>query len=112
VEQSDPKCDIRSPDSVEYAQKRALKGGVLPAALDAACPTRGIDSAAIALRNTEAEILGVVRKIMRCRILIDGAGDDARLDRMNTYRRRDLRALSGSRWFYTKNSNVSSSKSS
>jgi hypothetical protein len=47
----------------EYAQKLVLKGGVLLAALDARRPTRDIDLAATALRNTEAEILGVVRKI-------------------------------------------------
>jgi len=47
----------------EYAQKLVLKGGVLLAALDARRPTRDIDLAATALRNTEAEILSVVRKI-------------------------------------------------
>jgi hypothetical protein len=40
-----------------------LKGGVLLAALDARRPTRDIDLAASALRNTEAEILAVVREI-------------------------------------------------
>jgi hypothetical protein len=40
-----------------------LKGGVLLAAFDARRPTRDIDLAASALRNTEAEILAVVREI-------------------------------------------------
>jgi predicted nucleotidyltransferase component of viral defense system len=40
-----------------------LKGGVLLAALDARRPTRDIDLVASALRNTEAEILAVVREI-------------------------------------------------
>lgn len=40
-----------------------LKGGVLLAALDARRPTRAIDLAASAIRNTEAEILAVVREI-------------------------------------------------
>ena len=44
-------------------RKLVLKGGVLLAALDARRPTRDIDLATTALRNTEAEILGVVRKI-------------------------------------------------
>lgn len=47
----------------DYEQKLVLKGGVLLAALDARRPTRDIDLAANALRNTEAEMLGVVRKI-------------------------------------------------
>jgi hypothetical protein len=40
-----------------------LKGGVLLAALDARRPTRDIDLAASALRNTEDEILAAVREI-------------------------------------------------
>jgi hypothetical protein len=40
-----------------------LKGGVLLAAFDARRPTRDIDLAASALRNTEGEILAVVREI-------------------------------------------------
>lgn len=47
----------------EYSQQLVLKGGVLLAALDARRPTRDIDLAATTLRNTEAEILDVVRKI-------------------------------------------------
>jgi hypothetical protein len=47
----------------DYAQKLVLKGGVLLAALDARRPTRDIDLAATAIRNTELEILGVVRTI-------------------------------------------------
>jgi predicted nucleotidyltransferase component of viral defense system len=47
----------------DYAQKLVLKGGVSLAALEARRPTRDIDLAATALRNTEAEILGVVRTI-------------------------------------------------
>lgn len=39
----------------EYAQKLVLKGGVLLAALDARRPTRDIDLAATALRNTGAK---------------------------------------------------------
>jgi len=46
-----------------YAKNLVLKGGVLLAALDARRPTRDIDLAATALRNTEAEILAVVREI-------------------------------------------------
>jgi hypothetical protein len=46
-----------------FAKSLVLKGGVLLAALDALRPTRDIDLAASALRNTEAEILGVVREI-------------------------------------------------
>lgn len=49
----------------DYAQKLVLKGGVLLAALDARRPTRDIDLAATALRNTETEILAVVRNIAR-----------------------------------------------
>jgi predicted nucleotidyltransferase component of viral defense system len=46
-----------------HAKNLVLKGGVLLAALDARRPTRDIDLAASALRNTEAEILAVVREI-------------------------------------------------
>jgi predicted nucleotidyltransferase component of viral defense system len=46
-----------------FADNLVLKGGVLLAALDARRPTRDIDLAASALRNTEAEILAVVREI-------------------------------------------------
>ena len=46
-----------------FAGNLVLKGGVLLAALDARRPTRDIDLAASALRNTEAEILAVVREI-------------------------------------------------
>jgi predicted nucleotidyltransferase component of viral defense system len=46
-----------------FARNLVLKGGVLLAALDARRPTRDIDLAASALRNTEAEILAVVREI-------------------------------------------------
>ena len=46
-----------------FAKNFVLKGGVLLAALDARRPTRDIDLAASALRNTEAEILAVVREI-------------------------------------------------
>jgi predicted nucleotidyltransferase component of viral defense system len=47
----------------DYAQNLVLKGGVLLAALDARRPTRDIDLAASSLRNTETEILAVVRTI-------------------------------------------------
>lgn len=47
----------------EFAKNLILKGGVLLAALNARRPTRDIDLAAHALRNTDAEILGMVRKI-------------------------------------------------
>jgi predicted nucleotidyltransferase component of viral defense system len=56
-------CFLERLTRSEYAQKLVLKGGVLLAALDARRPTRDVDLAATALRNTEAEILGVVRKI-------------------------------------------------
>lgn len=46
-----------------FANNLVLKGGVLLAALDARRPTRDIDLAATALRNTEEEILAVVREI-------------------------------------------------
>lgn len=46
-----------------FAMNLVLKGGVLLAALDARRPTRDIDLAASALRNTEAEVLAVVREI-------------------------------------------------
>jgi len=46
-----------------FANNLVLKGGVLLAALDARRPTRDIDLAATALRNTEGEVLAVVRKI-------------------------------------------------
>lgn len=46
-----------------FATNLTLKGGVLLAALNARRPTRDIDLAACALRNTEAEILGMVQKI-------------------------------------------------
>jgi len=48
-----------------FARNFVLKGGVLLAALDARRPTRDIDLVASALRNTEAEILAVVRAIAR-----------------------------------------------
>jgi Nucleotidyl transferase AbiEii toxin, Type IV TA system len=48
-----------------FARNFVLKGGVLLAALDARRPTRDIDLVASALRNTEAEFLGVVREIAR-----------------------------------------------
>ena len=47
----------------DYAKNLVLKGGVLLAALDDRRPTRDIDLVATALRNTEAEIVGVVREI-------------------------------------------------
>jgi len=47
----------------EFARNLILKGGVLLAALNARRPTRDIDLAAYALRNTESEILGMVQKI-------------------------------------------------
>jgi hypothetical protein len=46
-----------------FAGNLVLKGGVLLAAFDARRPTRDIDLAASSLRNTEAEILTVVREI-------------------------------------------------
>ena len=46
-----------------FAKSLVLKGGVLLAAFDARRPTRDIDLAASALRNTEAEILAVVLEI-------------------------------------------------
>jgi hypothetical protein len=46
-----------------FAKNFVLKGGVLLAALDARRPTRDIDLAASALRNTAAEILAVVSEI-------------------------------------------------
>jgi hypothetical protein len=46
-----------------FVRNFVLKGGVLLAALDARRPTRDIDLVASALRNTEAEILAVVREI-------------------------------------------------
>jgi predicted nucleotidyltransferase component of viral defense system len=46
-----------------FARNLVLKGGVLLAAFDARRPTRDIDLAASSLRNTEAEILAVVREI-------------------------------------------------
>jgi len=46
-----------------FATSLVLKGGVLLAALDGRRPTRDIDLAASALRNTEAEIIAVVREI-------------------------------------------------
>jgi hypothetical protein len=46
-----------------FARNLVLKGGVLLAAFDARRPTRDIDLAASSLRNTEAEILAVVRDI-------------------------------------------------
>lgn len=47
----------------DYARNLVLKGGVLLAALGARRPTRDIDLAASSLRNTEAEILTMVRHI-------------------------------------------------
>lgn len=46
-----------------FASNFVLKGGVLLAALDARRPTRDIDLAASSLRNTEEEMLAVVREI-------------------------------------------------
>lgn len=46
-----------------FARHLVLKGGVLLAAFDARRPTRDIDLAASSLRNTEAEMLAVVREI-------------------------------------------------
>src|SRR6185312_16392757 len=46
-----------------FAKNLVLKGGVLLAALAARRPTRDIDFASSALRNTEAEILALVREI-------------------------------------------------
>jgi hypothetical protein len=46
-----------------FASHLVFKGGVLLAALDARRPTRDIDLAASSLRNTETEILAVVREI-------------------------------------------------
>jgi hypothetical protein len=46
-----------------FAESLVLKGWVLLAALDARRPTRDIDLATSALRNTEAEILAVVHEI-------------------------------------------------
>ena len=46
-----------------FAKNLVLKGGVLLAALDARRPTRDIDLAASELRNTQADILAVVRVI-------------------------------------------------
>jgi hypothetical protein len=45
----------------DFQKNLVLKGGVLLAALDARRPTRDIDLAASSLRNTESEILAVVR---------------------------------------------------
>jgi Nucleotidyl transferase AbiEii toxin, Type IV TA system len=60
-------CDNGSDEIVltpsTFAKSLVLKGGVLLAGLDARGPTRDIDLAASALRNTEAEILAVVREI-------------------------------------------------
>jgi len=61
----------------EFAKNLILKGGVLLAALNARRPTRDIDLAAHALRNTEAEILGMVRKIAAIS-LDDGLEFDAK----------------------------------
>ncbi len=60
----------------EFAKNLVLKGGVLLAALDARRPTRDIDLAAQALRNSEAEILGLVQKVARIS-LDDGLEFDA-----------------------------------
>lgn len=60
----------------EFAKNRILKGGMLLAALDARRPTRDIDLAAHALRNTEAEVLAMVRKIAAI-ALDDGLEFDA-----------------------------------
>ena len=60
----------------DFAQNFVLKGGVLLAALDARRPTRDIDLAARALRNTEAEILAIVRQIAEI-ALDDGVEFDA-----------------------------------
>jgi hypothetical protein len=56
-------CFLDRVSRSEFAKNLILKGGVLLAALKARRPTRDIDLAAHALRNTEAEILGIVRKI-------------------------------------------------
>jgi predicted nucleotidyltransferase component of viral defense system len=56
-------CFLDRVSRSEFAKNLILKGGVLLAALNARRPTRDIDLAAYALRNTEAEILGMVRKI-------------------------------------------------
>ncbi|MEJ0038860.1 MAG: nucleotidyl transferase AbiEii/AbiGii toxin family protein [Gammaproteobacteria bacterium] len=60
----------------EFAKNLILKGGLLLAALNARRPTRDIDLAAHALRNTEGEILGLVQKIARAS-LDDGVEFDA-----------------------------------
>jgi hypothetical protein len=46
-----------------YADRFVLKGGVLLAALDARRPTRDIDFAALALENSTAKVLAIVREI-------------------------------------------------
>jgi len=46
-----------------YADRFVLKGGVLLAALEARRPTRDIDFAALALDNSAAKVLDVVREI-------------------------------------------------
>jgi predicted nucleotidyltransferase component of viral defense system len=56
-------CFLDRLASSTFANNFVLKGGVLLAALDARRPTRDIDLAATGLRNTEEEILAVVRKI-------------------------------------------------
>lgn len=60
----------------EFANKFVLKGGVLLAALDARRPTRDIDLAAYALRNTQSEVLDLIQKIARM-LLDDGVRFDA-----------------------------------
>jgi hypothetical protein len=54
----------------EFAKNLILKGPVLLAALNARRPTRDIDLAAQALRNSETEILGLVQKIAQ--VSLDG----------------------------------------
>jgi len=46
-----------------YADLFVLKGGVLLAALDARRPTRDIDLAGLAIENSAAYVLGLVREI-------------------------------------------------
>jgi len=60
----------------EFAKNLILKGGVLLAALNARRPTRDIDLAAQALRNSEDETLALVQEIARIP-LDDGLEFDA-----------------------------------
>lgn len=61
-----------------FSSNFLLKGGVLLAALDARRATRDIDFAASSLRNTEAEILAVVRDIAAMKVDDGMAFDPAR----------------------------------